>query len=207
MKKGSQTVLQLKRLEMLYDVVYGIVIWRLFMLLPRPADANFELTTLVALFSEHKLNFIVVLLGLAIVIIYWIQSNTLFGNLEKTDTRHTVIAILQMFFTLFTLYAIGLGVHYGGSDSTRLLESLAALLLGATSFLGWRYAMGKGNLILSSVSPEQAQIISTRNLSEPLTAAITIPFAFIGPGLWEPSWFFYPLIVYIMRRWRMPSPA
>ena len=105
------------------------------------------------------------------------------------------------------LYAIGLGVHYGGSDSTRVLESLAALLLGVTSFLRWRYAMGKGNLLLPSVSREQARTISTRNLSEPLTAAITIPFAFIGPGLWEVSWFFYPLIVYFMRRWQGPPPA
>lgn len=207
MKEGSQRILQLKRLETLFDVVYGIIIWRLFMLLPRPADADFELTTLVALFSEHKLNFVVVGLGLAIVIVYWIQSNTLFGNLERTDTRHTFIAIVQMFFTLFMLYAIGLSVHYGGSDSTRVLESIAALLLGMTSFLGWRYAMNKGELLLPDVSREQAQAISTRNLSEPLTAAITIPFAFIGPGLWELSWFFYPFIVYIMRRWRAAPSA
>ena len=207
MKEGSQRILQLKRLEVLFDVVYGIIIWRLFMLLPRPADADFELTTLVALFSEHKENFVVVALGLVIVIIYWIQSNTLFGNLEKTDARHTVIAILQMFFTLFMLYAIGLGVHYDSGDSTRALESLAALLLGLTSYLGWRYAMGRGGLLLASVGREQAQAISRRNLSEPLTAAITIPFAFTGPGLWELSWFFYPLIVYIMRRWRTAPSA
>jgi hypothetical protein len=112
-----------------------------------------------------------------------------------------------MFFTLFMLYAIGLSVHYGSSDVTRSLESGAALLLGLTSFLGWRYAMNKGGLLLPDVSREEAQAISTRNLSEPLTAAITIPFAFIGAGLWELSWFFYPLIVYIMRRWRAPPTA
>lgn len=206
MKRGSQRILQLKRLEMLFDVVYGIVIWRLFMLLPRPADADFQLTTLVALFSEHRENFVVVALGLVIVIVYWIQSNTLFGNLEKTDARHTAIAIVQLFFTLFMLYAIGLGVHYGSSDDSRALESLAALLLGLTSLLGWRYAMGKGNLLLESVDREEAQAISARNLSEPLTAAITIPFAFIGSGLWELSWFFYPLLVYITRR-RRDAPA
>ena len=207
MKEGTQRILQLKRLETLFDVVYGIIIWRLFMLLPRPADEDFELTTLAALLSEHRENFIVVALGLAIVIVFWIQSNTLFGNLEKTDTRHTAIAILQMFFTLFVLYSIGLGVHYGSSDGTRALESIAALLLGLASFLAWRYAMNKGNLLLPDVSREQAQAISRRNLSEPLSAAITIPFAFVGPVLWELSWFAYPFLVYIMRRWRTAPAA
>lgn len=206
MKEGSQNILQLKRLETLFDVVYGIIIWRLFMLLPRPADANFELTTLAELLLENKGNFVVVGLALAIVIVYWVQSNTLFGNLEKTDTRHTAIAILQMFLTLFMLYAIGLSVHYGSSDGTRALESVAALLLGVTSFLGWWYAMNKGRLLLPGVGREEARAISTRNLSEPLSAAITIPFAFLGPGMWELSWFFYPLIVYITRR-RSAAPS
>ncbi len=88
-----------------------------------------------------------------------------------------------------------------------MLESSAALLLGVTSFLGWRYAMNKGNLLLPDFDREQALTISRRNLSEPLTAALTIPFAFIGPIPWELSWFLYPLIVYIMRRWRTTSAA
>lgn len=206
MKEGSQRILQLKRLETLFDVIYGITIWRLFMLLPRPEDANFELATLAALFSENRESFVVVVLALIIVIVFWIQSNTLLGNLEKTDARHTAIAILQMFFTLFMLYSIRLSVHYGSSDNTRLLESFAALVLGLTSFAGWRYAMGKGRLLLPDVSHEEAQAISTRNLSEPMAAAITVPFAFSGPVLWELSWFFYPLIVYATRRWqRTPS--
>lgn len=200
MKKGSQRILQLKRLETLFDVVYGIVIWRLFMLLPRPSDANLELATIGALFSDNKESFIVIGLALAIVIVYWVQSNTLFGNLEKTDTRHTAIAILQMFLTLFMLYSIGMSVHFGGSEETRALESIAALLLGLTSFLGWRYAMNKGGLLLPGFSHEEAQRIARRNLSEPLTAAITIPFAFTGPIFWELSWFLYPLILYMMRR-------
>lgn len=205
MKEGSQRILQLKRLETLFDVVYGIIIWRFFMLLPRPEGENVELTSLVELVSQNWDDFVIVLLGVLIVIVFWIQSNTLFGNLEKTDARHTSIAIFQMFFTLFMLYGIGLSVHYGSSADTRLLESIAALVLGVISFAGWRYAMGKGALLHTGVSRRHAQAISTRNLSEPLAAAITIPFAFTGPVIWELSWFFYPLLVYIMRRWSRDS--
>lgn len=92
MTEEAKRLRQLRRLETLLDVVYGITIWRLFMLLPRPKDASFEATTLVALISEHRASFVVVGLALIIVIVYWVQSNTLLGHLAGTDTRHTAIA-------------------------------------------------------------------------------------------------------------------
>ena len=47
MEKTSQATItaqmrQLRRLEMLIDVVYAIVIWRIFTLIPRPEKGDFD---------------------------------------------------------------------------------------------------------------------------------------------------------------------
>jgi hypothetical protein len=34
-----------------------------------------------------------VIIGIVVTIIYWIQNNVLFGNLQSTDSRHTILSI------------------------------------------------------------------------------------------------------------------
>ena len=72
-----------------------------------------------------------------------------------------------------------------------------AMMVGLMSLLAWHYAMHKGKLLDPELSAEDAVHIRQKNLPEPITAAITIPFAFAGPVLWELSWFLYPFIKYI----------
>lgn len=198
----NREVGQLKRLETLMDVVFGITLWRIFMLLPRPAAGEHlrigSVRELI-LSNTHVLG--VVLVGILIVIVYWVQNNTLFGNLERSNNRHTAISILQMFSILFMLYAIGVGVQFEGDRGARILESLGAFLVGATSIGGWRYAVSEG-LVRRDLPEEEVKAISEKSMAEPLTAAITIPFAFIGPVFWDLSWFFYPVIRWIVKRRR-----
>ena len=51
-----------------------------------------------------------------------------------------------------------------------------------------KYATKYAGLISEAVNDKE--IIEIRNsvLTEPLAALLTIPFAFIGPGLWNLSW-------------------
>ncbi|MCG6886146.1 MAG: hypothetical protein LJE74_02975 [Proteobacteria bacterium] len=184
---------QLRRLETLMDVVYGITIWRLFMLLPRPAGEELELHTIGELFKDSGQSFAGIFIGIVIVIIYWKQNNMLFKHLERTDSFHTTISILQIFALLFFLYAMGISVRFEGLTGARLLESITAMLVGITSYLGWRHAVKK-NLNSAALPGSDAKKISFRILAEPITAAITIPFAFQTPILWELAWFVYPLV-------------
>ncbi|KPJ90221.1 MAG: hypothetical protein AMJ53_14450, partial [Gammaproteobacteria bacterium SG8_11] len=79
------------------------------------------------------------------------------------------------------------------APDARAFESATAALMGFFSYAGWRYAMNHG-LLSADISQEKALQIRQRNFSEPATALVTIPFAFIGPWLWELSWFLYPII-------------
>ena len=189
---------QLRRLETLIDVVFGITIWRLFILLPRPEE-NPEWHSLIDMLFDSGLNFIVVVIALIIVIVYWIQSNLLFKYLVRTDRWHIALSIAQLFSLLMFLYAIRMGIEFEASASTRIFESTMACLLGICSFAAWHYALHKGKLVTEELDTGEARTITERIKAEPVTAAITIPFA-AGMWMWEASWFIYPLVVYLYKR-------
>ncbi len=188
---------QLVRLETLIDVVYAVAIWRLFMFLPRPMDE--ETRSVWEMFTDDPRPVVTVIIGLAIVIIYWVQNNLLFRHLERTDTRHTALSILQIFCLLLFLYAIRLGTNYEAATDLRVFESLTALLVGVPSYFAWRHAKYKGRLVSPSLSKKEADAISVRILAEPITAAVTIPFALFAPVLWEIAWFSFPLVERLLR--------
>jgi len=193
----KKEVLQLTRLERLMDVVFALVIWRLFMLLPRPTD-NEEWQSVFEMLKDDWEPFFICVLALVIVIIYWLQNNALFGLLRRTDARHTAISIFQIFFLLLFLYAIGSGLHLGAGSDQRIFESVTAMLVGLVSALGWRYATHEGRLVDPDIPEEDLDLVSRQIMAEPATAALTIPFTFIGPWMWEISWFLYPFIRHLL---------
>jgi uncharacterized membrane protein len=191
-------VTQLARLETLMDVVYGLIIWRLFQLLPRPMED--ETRSVLQLFAEDPRDALTVVIGIIIVIVYWMQSNLLFGHLERTDARHTALSIVQIFCLLLFLYSIVLGTKYEAASDLRLFESVTALLVGVPSYLAWRHAKREAKLVSPSLSREDADAMSVQILAEPITAALTIPFAIFTPLLWEVAWFSYPLVSRVLRK-------
>ncbi len=189
---------QLRRLETLIDVIFGITIWRLFTLLPRPEE-NPDWNTLQGMLIDSGMNFAVASIALVIVIIYWVQSNLLFKYLVRTDSWHVGISIAQMFSLLLFLYAIRVGISFEANTVARIFESSMACLLGVFSFAAWYYALHKGKLVTDELDAGEARSITERIKAEPITAAITIPFA-AGMWMWELSWFVYPLVVYLYKR-------
>ncbi len=194
--------LQLQRLARMVDVVYAIIIWRAFTLLPRPTAGQLSWEHIGAFLSANIGGFLLVIIGIIVTIIYWIQNNVLFGNLQSTDSRHTILSILQLFFLLVFLVSLRLGIELGASTGTRALESIAVALVGIAGGWGWSYAIKNHRLLLPEVTEPYAYRLRDRILAEPITAIITIPLAFVGPILWEISWLSYPLVVLLVRRRR-----
>lgn len=200
MSKESTSQKQLLRLERLTDLVYALVIWRIFTMLPRPSFDNPEWETVGEMLISEWAGFVVPFLAILIVIVYWLQSNSLLGRLKSTDAIHTGISIFQLFFVLFYLYALRLGIGVGSAADTRVLESTAAMVVGATAYMGWWYACRKGEMLADDVSDKEAKRVAKANFAEPMTAMLTIPASFIGPWAWELSWFLYPLLKWLLRR-------
>ncbi len=200
--RHKRTYLQLSRLERLTDVVYAIVIWRAFALLPKPTAEEWGGEALGPFLADNVTAFVLVFIAIAVSIIYWIQNNTLLGNLERTDTRHTALSIMQIFFLLLFLLSMKIGVEMGGSLRSRVFESVTAALVGIAGGWAWSYAIKDRRLLLPEVTDSYARQLQDRILAEPITATITILLAFAGPVFWEIGWISYPIIVILVRRRR-----
>ena len=69
---------QLRRLQTLMDVVFGVLIIRIFTILPQPAEVLTDGTDPLMIFGEGK--FIMFIIGIILVSIYWFQSNKTNGK-------------------------------------------------------------------------------------------------------------------------------
>ena len=193
-------VRQLQRLGTLTDVVYAITLWRIFGLIPRPGVNEARWSSLGEYFQSEWIALLVLLVGLIFTIVYWLQSNTLSSGLARTDTTHTVLSIVQIFSVLLFLYSLRMGIEVGDALGARAFESLAAANVGLWGALAWRCASKNRRLLRDDVTDLKAKQLAVRITGEPLTAAITIPFAFVGPIVWNVSWFAYPVITGLVRR-------
>ena len=200
--RSRRESLQLKRLARMIDVVYAIVIWRIFILLPNPTAEQLTREHIGSFLSDNIGAFLMVLIAIVVTIVYWIQNNVVFGNLQSTDSRHSILSILQLFFLLAFLVSLREGIELGPSTGTRALESITAALVGIAGGWSWVYAIKNHRLLLPKVTGQYANRLRDRILAEPITAIITLPCAFVGPILWEISWLSYPLVVWLVRRFR-----
>jgi uncharacterized membrane protein len=195
--RGSR---HLRRLEMLIDVVFALLIWDIVSSLPVPEGSDLDLAGLGDFFGGN-LDLGVVLIGIVIVLNYWAQNNAHSGELDATDSTHALLSILQLFFLLFYTYAAALGMQFEGDETALALQSLTLLLAGILGLVAWAYAIRDGRLLADYATEDQVSALLVRSLAEPLTALITLPLAFVSATMWELAWLLYiPLAWYLGRK-------
>ena len=190
---------QLFRLQTLIDVVYGIMLFRIFLFLPRPEVDGFGAKDLVKVLSESYLNYLMIIVGIFMLIVYWGQSNMQFGNLERTRTPHAILSILQVVFLLLYFYFVRLDVQFDGAAIALQMESIFLALAGLMSILGWHYAV-KNHLIADALSEEEKYEVYLKLYPEPIVSVLTFPFAFFGPDAWTASWLLLIPVTMITKR-------
>ena len=192
---------QLARLEVLVDSIYAVVIVLLVYLFPTPRDVGWEEDGSVwAFLASQRDDLLISALGLALVISYWIRTNVAFGNLVRTDNRHASLAIVQVLFLLFYLYAMGISMELGEEPGSLALQSGALVLMGLTALYGWRYATGDGRLTAEELSAAEVDEIRTGMLPEPITAALTLAVSPFGIDAWTLAWLAFPVLAWGLRR-------
>jgi uncharacterized membrane protein len=177
----------LKRLQTLLDVLYALMIFRLWSLLPRPTQEQIETRDLFGMFDEHGIDLLIMVIGIILVIIYWGQSNQQLGNLERVDGRIGVLAIVQVFSLMLFLYFIGLDNRTHGDEFTLLMQSIFLALAGFIGIYNFNYAERKG-FYQKDLTKKELIAIVTRFYAEPIVAVLTIPFAFFGPNWYGIGW-------------------
>lgn len=190
---------QLLRLGTLVDVIFGLMLFRLFFLMPRPEVDNFGAAELVEVLRTSYLNYAAMIVGVILVIIYWQQSNLIFGNLERTDSKHATISVLQTFCLMLYLYFVRLDMEFDAAIITLKMQSVTLAFAGFLAILSWWYAIRKG-LITNIVNQEEEYSVYLKLFPEPLVAAISFIFTFFGPLAWNLSWLLLIPVTMLVKR-------
>jgi uncharacterized membrane protein len=178
---------QLARMGVLVDVLFAILIWQIFQYLPVPSPEKFDRLSDIGLFNLYGDALSKILIGLILVIIYWIQNNRMFGNLMRTDGRHATLSLFQVFFLFLYLYSLGLEMAFPGNQATLVAQSIFLALTGYTGVAAWAYASHNRRLI-GTITDAEATHLGMTLWAEPLAATFTISFAFVSPLAWDLSW-------------------
>ena len=190
----------LVRIQTLLDVIFGLMIFGLFRLMPQPTDEQLANRDFIGMFSESGINLLIILIGIILIIIYWGQSNRQFGNLNRIDGRVATLAIVQVFCLLIYLYFMRLDNETDGDEFTLLMESVFMAIAGFIGVYNWEYSRKKGYFD-DQLSAEESIETSYKFLPEPIVALITIPLAFAGTMYYTVGWLLIiPLTWYLNRR-------
>lgn len=192
----------LDRLETLIDSVYALVIVFLVSQLPNPLGFEEKFSGFWDFFRLHGEELAAPLIGISLVVIYWLQNNLLFGYLDSTDNKHATISIVQLFFILFYLYTSDLLDAFPETKTILGMQSVTFAMVGLLAIWGWSYATKDRRLIGEDLPNEEIERVHLKILPEPLTALITLPFAFVGTTAWNLSWLSMPLIALLLVRRR-----
>lgn len=191
---------QLRRLETLTDCAYAVSLVLIIQWLPLPSESSVVggKILLADLFAEYAGNLASIGIALAFLIIYWLRSNSRTALLERTDTTHTSLSIMSVFFLLFLLFMVRVGAEVEGVSS-RAGESFAVAMIGLPLAVGWWHAERKG-LIREGVTDQERMGEFVESFTEPVTALITLPFAFVDELYWNLAWLAYFPVSFLLKR-------
>ena len=192
---------QLFRLSVLIDVLFALMIYKLFTLMPNPDIDGFGREELVQVLTESYLNYTVIFIGLVLVILYWGLSNVQFGNLARTDGKHATLSIMQIFALMLYIYFVRLDAQFEGEVSLMQMQSLFLAIAGILSVWSWHYAV-KNNLVSDAPSAVEKQTLYIKLIPEPLVSLLTFPLAWFGPLVWTLGWLLLIPVGWALKKYR-----
>jgi succinate dehydrogenase hydrophobic anchor subunit len=207
-KKPEPTKAQIERgvgllnsLKIVINVLYALLVFQIFLILPRPDDPELKYHTLNQIYSENIMQVLVIVVGIILVIMYWIQFNRQLGNLVRSSPIHASLSIVQMFFLMLYLYFVRFDMEFDGMKLALQMESIFLALTGFTGAFNWYYAKRNG-LTSENIDENEELSVLYSLLPEPLASVFTLPFASFGPGVWTISFLIIIPIGYVLKLMR-----
>ena len=204
-KKNEPTEAQTERgvgllgsIKIVVNVLYALLIFQVFLILPRPDDPELEYHTLSQIYSENLMQLLVIVVGFILIVIYWIQFNRQMGNLVRSSPVHATLAVIQMVCLMIYLYFVRFDMEYDGMELALQMESIFLALAGFIAVYSWRYAR-RNNLTSDQINDDEEMSIFYSLLPEPLAALFTLPFASFGPDIWTLAFLSIIPIGYILK--------
>lgn len=204
-KKSEPTNAQIERgvgllnsVRIVINVLYALLIFQVFLILPRPDDPELEYHTLGQIYRENTTQLLVIVVGIILIIMYWIQFNRQLGNLVRSSPIHASLVVVQMIFLMLYLYFVRFDMEYDGMQLALQMESIFLALAGFLGAFSWRYAKHY-KLTSDQIGNDEELSIFYSLLPEPLASLFTLPFASLGPTIWTISFLSIIPIGYILK--------
>jgi uncharacterized membrane protein len=198
--KGATGRRRLRRLETFLDVAYAVLFVDFIMYLPDTEDMAWTDLPfgLLSLLTENSVELVRLVVAVGLTLISWNLTHKLLGPLERTDARHTLLALLQLVFVcLFLFFAIADPSLV--SVSSPVGQSLCLAVSGFIGLAGWSYARKKG-FTRADLSETDKDEVCKNAIIEPVTALLNTGLGFIGPGVRTAGWFVIPMVLIGTRR-------
>lgn len=190
----------LKSLIIVVNVLYALMIFQVFLILPRPDDPELQYISLDQIYTENLTVLMVIVVGLVMILIYWIQFHKLMGNLVRSSPVHASLALFQMIFLMIYLYFVRFDMEYDGLTLALQMESVFLALAGFAGAISWIYAR-MNNLTSDQIDEQEEVSVLYSILPEPMAALFSLPFAVYGPGIWTLS-FLSIIPIGMLFKWR-----
>ena len=188
----------LTSLKIVINVLYALLVFQIFLILPRPDDPELKYQTLSQIYSENIMQVLVIVVGITLVIMYWVQFNRQLGNLVRSSPMHASLSIVQMVFLMLYLYFLRFDMEFDGMKLALQMESIFLALSGFTGAFNWYYAKRHG-LTSENITDDEELSMFYSLLPEPLASLFTLPFASFGPGIWTISFLIIIPIGYVLK--------
>lgn len=186
---------QLDRLVRIVDVLYALALFRTITVLPHPTMEQIAAAgSMLGAMRGQLADFMLVILGVALVAVFWGANNLMFGNLVRTDRRHALSSIIQTMCVMMFGYTLRLANDLGDLPQILAGQSVLLLIAGIMASLAWARARREG-MISEAVPESEKDDVARKLLTEPILAAVTIPLAWVGPIIYSVAWFVgFPVI-------------
>lgn len=204
-KKTDPTKAQIERgvgllnsVTIVINVIYALLIFQVFLILPRPGDPELEYHSLGQIYSENLTQILVIVVGLVLIVMYWIQFNRQLGNLVRSSPIHASLTVVQMISLMLYLYFVRFDMEYDGMQLALQMESIFLAFAGFVGAYNWRYAR-RQKLTSDQIDDNEEASIFYSLLPEPMASLFTLPFASLGPTIWTISFLSIIPIGYILK--------
>jgi uncharacterized membrane protein len=191
---------QVRRLSTFTDCVYAVCMVLVIQWLPLPSESSVESGRIWVfdLLVEHAGNLTSVIIAIVFLILYWLRSTGHLARLQRSDGKHATLTILSVFSLLLLIYVIRLS---GDLDpiSSRMSESFSVALIGIFASAALWHA-GKSGLKRQEIEAAEFREMHLESWTEPLTALLTMPFAFAGELWWNLAWLLYLPVSRLLKR-------
>ena len=205
LKKTEPTKAQIERgvgllnsIRIVINVLYALMIFQTFLILPRPGDPLLEYNSLPQIYAENINELLVIVVGLVLIVMYWIQFNRQLGNLVRSSPIHASLAVAQMICLMIYLYFVRFDMEFDGMQLALQMESIFLALAGFIGAFNWRYAR-TNKLTSDQINNDEEMAMFYSLLPEPVTSLFTLPFASFGPTIWTISFLAIIPISYVLK--------